>query len=291
MHANTRRRPWNAALFSEKERAITFIKNYAEVHAVPLPGRMPKFYDYNITLLPTDVSKASIHREYVAATETLKATTTDPVRCFGYREFCRLWSEVVLFIRVLPPADDLCTVCQDNSAQILKSANLSEDEKKSRLLKAQQHLDSAKRQRNYYREQVKSSKLAMQAINTGQSSQDAGRTLTLSYSFDHAQQPGPLYFKTQWKCGIFGVCAEGSNTQLNYLIDEAYACGKGANSIVSMVHHYLKYFTYSEENVCLQADNCIGQNKNNTMVFYLAWRVMVGLNKSCELSFMIPGHT
>ena len=147
---------------------------------------------------------------------------------------------------------------------------------------------------------MKSSKLARQAINTGQSSQDAGRTLTLSYSFDHAQQvhypsdlqqPGPLYFKTPRKCGIFGVCAEGSNTQLNYLIDEAYACGKGANSVVSMVHHYLKYFTYFEENVCLQADNCIGQNKNNTMVFYLAWRVMVGLNKSCELSFMIPGHT
>ena len=27
------------------------------------------------------------------------------------------------------------------------------------------------------------------------------------------------------------------------------------------------------------------------MAFYLAWRVATGLSKSCELSFMIPGHT
>ena len=30
------------------------------------------------------------------------------------------------------------------------------------------------------------------------------------------------------------MCSEGENFQLNFLIDEAQACGKGANSIVSM---------------------------------------------------------
>ena len=91
------------------------------------------------------------------------------------------------------------------------------------------------------------------------------------------------HFKTPRKCGIFGVCIEGSNTQLSYLIDEAHTCGKGVNSIVSMIHHYLQHFIHSEENIRLQADNCVGQN---TMVGYLAWRVMVGLSRSCELSFM-----
>ena len=78
---------------------------------------------------------------------------------------------------------------------------------------------------------------------------------------------------------------------MNYLIDEAQSCGKGANSIVSMVHHYLSNFTQGEDEIFLQADNCIGQNKNNTMVWYLAWRVTVGLSKVCKLNFMIPGHT
>ena len=83
----------------------------------------------------------------------------------------------------------------------------------------------------------------------------------------------------------------GCNTQVNYLIDEAQSCGKGANSIVSMVHHYLGNFTQGEEEICLHSDNCVGQSKNNTMVWYLVWRVVTGLSKACELNFMIPGHT
>lgn len=293
-HGNLKRRPWNAADFCDKERAVAFIKNFAEVHAIPLPGRMPKFYDYNIMLLPTDASKASVYREYVTATKVLEETSDQSVRCFGYREFCRLWSEVVPFIRVMPPADDLCQVCQDNATLIQKAANLSEEEKKKRLCDAQYHLEFAKKQRTYYREKVKESKEFQLAP-----SQSKPQSAMLSYSFDYAQQvhypsnplqPGPLYFKTPRKCGIFGVCAEGSNTQLNYLIDEAQSCGKGANSVVSMVHHYLKYFT-SEKKISLHADNCVAQNKNNIMVSYLMWRVVVGLSQSCELHFMLAGHT
>lgn len=203
---------------------------------------MPNFYDYNVMLLPTSVSKASVHRDYVAASKALQETRVMSVRIFGYREFCRLWSEVVPYIRVMPPADDLCLVCQDNATLIMKSANLSEEEK-TRLVMTQQHLESAKKQRHYYKDRVTASKSAIKDVQTC-------KTVTLSYSFDHAQQihypsrpqnPGPLYFKTPRKCGIFGVCDEGSNIQLNFLIDEAQSCGKGANSIVSMVHYYLKH--------------------------------------------------
>ena len=35
----------------------------------------------------------------------------------------------------------------------------------------------------------------------------------------------------------------------------------------------------------------MGQNKNNAMIQYLAWRVIAGLNESVELSFMLVGHT
>ena len=41
----------------------------------------------------------------------------------------------------------------------------------------------------------------------------------------------------------------------------------------------------------LHADNCVGQNKNNTMLHYLLWRVMTGLHKSIVLSFLVVGHT
>ena len=71
----------------------------------------------------------------------------------------------------------------------------------------------------------------------------------MHYSFDMAQQvhypsdplqPGPIYFLTPRKCGIFGVCCEAIPRQINYLIDEASDTGKGSNAIVSMLHHFFQ---------------------------------------------------
>ena len=67
--------------------------------------------------------------------------------------------------------------------------------------------------------------------------------------------------------------------------------GKGANSIISMLHHFLHMHNLGETNLHLHADNCSGQNKNRYVMQYLAWRVLVGLNKKITLSFLIVGHT
>ena len=126
------------------------------------------------------------------------------------------------------------------------------------------------------------------------------RTITAHYSFDMAQQvfypndplqPGPMYFLTPRKCAIFGVCCEAIPRQVNYLIDEAVDIGKGANAVVSMLHHFFEVHGLGEKDVHLHADNCGGQNKNNIMVGYLLWRVLTGLHNNITLSFMIAGHT
>ena len=67
--------------------------------------------------------------------------------------------------------------------------------------------------------------------------------------------------------------------------------GKGANNIISMIHHFLETHSLGEANLHLHADNCSGQNKNRYVMQYLAWRVLVGLNKEITLSFLIVGHT
>ena len=79
--------------------------------------------------------------------------------------------------------------------------------------------------------------------------------------------------------------------QVNYLIDEAVNTGKGANNIISMLHHFLQTHNLGEAHFHLHADNCSGQNKNRFVMQYLAWRVLVGLNKKITLSFLIVGHT
>jgi hypothetical protein len=35
----------------------------------------------------------------------------------------------------------------------------------------------------------------------------------------------------------------------------------------------------------------VGQNKNTTMMWYLAWRVITGQHEAIQLNFMLPGHT
>ena len=73
------------------------------------------------------------------------------------------------------------------------------------------------------------------------------RNETMHYSFDFAQQvffpsnplqPGPIYFKTPRKCAVFGVCCEPLSSQINYLFDGACDVGKGANCVVSLLHHF-----------------------------------------------------
>ena len=53
-------------------------------------------------------------------------------------------------------------------------------------------------------------------------------------------QLGPVYILTPQKCAIFSVGCEAIPHQINYLIDEAFDMGKGANSVISMLHFHLE---------------------------------------------------
>ena len=119
-----------------------------------------------------------------------------------------------------------------------------------------------------------------------------------------------MYFLTPRKCGLFGIYCEAiprqvsknymvgirlhtilTSIQINYLIDEASATGKGANTVISLLHHFFSMHTFGESSVHLHADNCSGQNKNRCVIAYLMWRVLTGHHKQITLSFLIVGHT
>ena len=76
-----------------------------------------------------------------------------------------------------------------------------------------------------------------------------------------------------------------------YLIDEAFNVGKGANSIISMLHHFFEAHRIGEKSVHLHADNCGGQNKNRFMMYYLMWQVRTGLHEEIIISSLPVGHT
>ena len=104
-------------------------------------------------------------------------------------------------------------------------------------------------------------------------------------------QPGPIYFLTPRKCSIFGVNCEAIPRQINFLTDESGEAGKGANAVVSRLHFFFEAHGMGEKHVHLHADNCTGQNKNNTVTSYFMWRVLTGLHTNITYSFLVVGHT
>ena len=125
---------------------------------------------------------------------------------------------------------------------------------------------------------------------TGSASKYGG---ILHYSFDYAQnvhypsnpqQPGPAYFKSLCRRGIFGVTCEPLGIQVNYLVDEDDDNGKEANATISLLEHFLHEHGVQERDLSLHAENCIGQNKNYIFMQYLLWRVIT-------ISLMLVGHT
>ena len=256
----------------------------------------------SIQLLPSSTTKRHVWHVYKEACET--ATK----RVLGYSTFCRLWRNQVPCILVMKPMSDLYWFCQRNTNLLLRSANQSEEVKSAALKEAEEHLSVVRIERSYYKticDRCKQSYTqyltsnGLQAI-TSEPAEPCSRPIAAHYSFDMAQQvhypcdplqPGPMYFLTPRKCGIFGVCNEALPRQINFLIEEACDTGKGANNIISKLHYFFTKYSFGEEDVYLHADNCTGQNKNNAMIHYLAWRVMVGLHRNITLSFLVVGHT
>ena len=146
-----------------------------------------------------------------------------------------------------------------------------------------QHLDEAKTSREHYNKQVKTAKNNFshaREFSPFIPSQPCSFPGIAHYSWDYAQQlhyptnpqqPGPIYFKTARKCGIFGIVNDGNSLQHNYLIDEAVALGKGANSTISYVHHYLREHGMGETDALLHADNCSGESS----IYYLNFGIML----------------
>ena len=117
-HGNKGKLPKHAMKFDEITQVVDFIKRHADIHAVPSPGQLPKLHDYPVMKLPSDVSKATVYRDYVTASKALQ-DTGEEVRIISYRQFHRLWPELVPSVTTVKPSSDLCFICQENVVTIV----------------------------------------------------------------------------------------------------------------------------------------------------------------------------
>jgi hypothetical protein len=152
-------------------------------------------------------------------------------------------------------------------------SNLDDDAKIKRVQASMTHLQQVKVEREVYTEAIEHAPASLKIhptklLATYELCSFDGMT---HISFDFAQQvhiphfphqPGPIFFLTPYKLGIFGINNEAARSQFNYIIPETVQTGKGANAVViSLVHHYLSNYSLDETDLYIHADNCVGQNK------------------------------
>ena len=139
------------------------------------------------------------------------------------------------------------------------------------------HLQLVSGQREHYNSAINYSRSTIpQNYSFGEKiPSDCVQAVVQHYSFDFAQQNfvpnssqqvGPLYFLVPYKLALFGIMSDPLGKIVVYVIPESVLVGKGANMVISLLHHFLEKYSNGEKRIVLNADNCVGQNKNNTML-------------------------
>ena len=301
VHGNKGRRPRHAILYEQVKNVVTFLERYAEAHGIPQPAAPRGRADVPPTYLPASHNKQAVYAHYK------KMCTAAGERVLGVSSFKDVWLKCMPHLKVMTPRTDCCAKCEKYRAQIQDA--VTETEKAAALAGFGDHSDAAQREREAYQDATKQAKAELSKFAPPEPGpkQPCSRDLfEVHYTFDFAQQVtlpcqsrqvGPLYFKVPYKVQLFGVCNEALPMQMNYLFGEEDTIGAngtkchGPNTVISCLHHYFETYGLGECSCRLHADNCSGQNKNKTMLAYLAWRTMFGLHESISLSFMIAGHT
>ena len=130
-HDNRGKVPHNALQFEDRVHVKTFIENTAVARGIPLPGRLPNAKDLTVTLLPTDTTKASLHREYVAACQ--KDNNRRP---YGLNAFKVLWLTLCPQVRISE-----VTVSSSSGFRTVCALHSGRGQRSSRITKSRQHTE------------------------------------------------------------------------------------------------------------------------------------------------------
>ena len=123
LHGHTGRVGPDALNMEAVQRIIAFVMQYAEINALLLPGRIPGYKRDDLQILPSSTTKRAVWCLYQTEAERQSIWEV------SYSTFCRIWREFLGHVVVCKPMTDLCATCQQNSTAIVRSINLSEEEK------------------------------------------------------------------------------------------------------------------------------------------------------------------
>jgi len=292
-HGNVHQKS-HSANFDKRLAARNFIQNFAENNALVMPGRLPNYKNPNLKLLPSSMTKKYVFSLYVSAA---KQSDEAPLSWCLFRQ---VWADFCQNVVIQLPRSDLCAICQQNQMTVAKMRNLPEDTKLQLIKNCQDHLVLVQNERKHYSTVIEMCKKQPNCpIELGEHLV-CSFTGNMHISFDFAQQihlpfdsqqVGPIYFLTGYKVALFGIAVEPVGKFVLYVIPEACATGKGANIVLSLLHHFFEHFGIGETDVFCHADNCCGQNKNNIVMQYASWNTFFSFHHTFTINFLPVGHT
>ena len=116
--------PHNTTKLSDVKNVVRFILQYAEDHAILLPGQIPGYKRDDLQLLPSSTTKREVWEIYHQA-----ASGCSTIKAVCYSLFCSLWKQLTPQVVMTRPMSDLCWTCQQNSTIIMRAHNRPVEEK------------------------------------------------------------------------------------------------------------------------------------------------------------------
>lgn len=297
-HGNLRRAPKHKLMVSTLENVKTFLQNWVDDFGRWEP-RARRQDDGQVTqYFAPGTKKRDIFTHYE---EACRQDSKEPV---AFSTFKEVWLEQMPHIRIMSPKSDVCEKCELLTEAYTKIPPGHPDDRRQVLQELDQHVAYAKEEHDDYKRRVNESRKEL----TDNNYNPDFPYRKMAYTFDFAQtvslphrarQPGPIYFLSLRKVHLFGFSVDAYRQQFNYLFDEADCIGldgkesHAPNTVISLMHDALEkqVACHNDEVAHFNADNCASQNKNNAMLWYLAWRVMHTRHRELTLNFQVVGHT
>ena len=276
--------------------AIAFLKRFGDLNAMPCPTGRGSTDESAVRYLPSSMTVDDVYKNYEEQWETISPCVLDrngkpPPQPLFKPSFKKVWRERVPYLRFCRKGSDFCDTCTHLSHSI-QTATCAET------------MNCLKLTQEVHRGHAASEFLKYKTMMFMAGEMNTPPTIHLVFDFAEKillphllRQPGQLHFVTGLKLDLFGV--HSSNRKRTYIFclpEGHWPGGKTANEVGSMLYHVIQmhrqdYRFQNCRRLSLHADNCGGQNKNRSMVWFFALLVILGEFDNIELYFLAAGHT